>query len=252
MRHNKKAILAGIVLCCMPLVSACSFKDTLEILWNGEDKTEKTDTVNAQATLEAANIDENVEKPTITSEMGEPVTYSLNGEAEAIVIEAEVKDGGTLSYQWYKNNVDSNGGGTKIEGAVESSFVPPTSDLGTTYYYVVVTNKVEDGVQMTARQTKCVTVTEEEAGSETATEESQGTWKQTESGSWMYIYPDGTNAVSKWEYIQGEWYMFDENGYMRTGWYLDGDKYYYFDENGVMLHDTDVEGYHLGSDGVMQ
>ena len=58
--------------------------------------------------------------------------------------------------------------------------------------------------------------------------------------------------MSKWEYIQGEWYMFDENGYMRTGWYLDGDKYYYFDENGVMLHDTDVEGYHLGSDGVMQ
>ena len=46
--------------------------------------------------------------------------------------------------------------------------------------------------------------------------------------------------------------MFDENGFMRTGWYLDGDKYYYFDENGVMLHDTDVEGYHLGSDGVMQ
>ena len=44
----------------------------------------------------------------------------------------------------------------------------------------------------------------------------------------------------------------DENGFIRTGWYLDGDKYYYFDENGVMLHDTDVEGYHLGSDGVMQ
>ena len=60
MRHKKKALLAGIVLCCMPLMSACSFKDTLEILWNGEDKTEKTDTVNAQVTLEAANIDYNV------------------------------------------------------------------------------------------------------------------------------------------------------------------------------------------------
>lgn len=36
------------------------------------------------------------------------------------------------------------------------------------------------------------------------------------------------------------------------GWYQEGDKWYYFQENGAMAHDTDVDGYHLGSDGVMQ
>lgn len=258
---KKKAFLAGIVLCCMPLMSACSFKDTLGILWNGEETEEASDK-NVQVSLEAANIDENVEKPVISSEMGDPVTYGLNGQADAIVVDVAVGDGGTLSYQWYKNNVDSNGGGTPVEGAVENSFVPPTTNAGTTYYYVVITNTVGDGIQMVTSGTKCVTVTEEAAADEATQEEgtdagtdqvqsTEGTWVEVDGG-WKFAYPDGTYAVSKWEYIKGEWYMFDENGFIRTGWYLDGDKYYYFDENGVMLHDTDVEGYHLGSDGVMQ
>lgn len=275
MRFNKKALLAGLVLCCMPMMTACSFKETLGILWNGEEKNteEKDDSVNVN--LDAANIDENVEKPTITNELGEPVTYGLNGQADAVVVEAVVNDGGTLSYQWYRNNVDSNGGGSIIEGAVENSFVPPTSEPGTSYYYVVVTNTVGDGIQMTASPTKCVIVTEEPVVEEIQPEEvtaevpvenagaaavvpvvegaqdAVGSWVQNEGGLW-FVYADGTNAVSKWERIGGEWYAFDENGYQRKGWYQEGDKWYYLDENGVMLHDTDVDGYHLGSDGVRQ
>lgn len=269
MRYKKIAILAGIVLCCIPLMSACSFMDTLEILWNGEDKTDKANTVSAHVTLETANIDENVEKPKITSEMGDPVIYSLNGQADAIVIEAQTNDGGILSYQWYKNNVNSNGGGTLIDGEIESSFVPPTSVSGTTYYYVVVTNTLGDGIQMVTSSTKCVTVTEELAVEKTAeavepieavpgaivdgaaTPDAEGAWMQVEGGLW-FVYPDGSNAVSKWEHILGEWFLFDENGFTRKGWYQEGDRVYYFDENGMMLHDTDVEGYHLGSDGVRQ
>ena len=29
MRKIKKGLLAGMVLCCMPVLSACSFKETL-------------------------------------------------------------------------------------------------------------------------------------------------------------------------------------------------------------------------------
>ena len=39
---------------------------------------------------------------------------------------------------------------------------------------------------------------------------------------------------------------------MRTGWFQDGDKWYYLNDDGTMARDTDVDGYHLGSDGVMQ
>jgi len=47
---------------------------------------------------------------------------------------------GLLSYQWYSNSADSNSGGTLIPDATNSTFSPPTMSIGTTYYYVVVTN----------------------------------------------------------------------------------------------------------------
>lgn len=131
------------------------------------------------------------------------------------------------------------------------------------YYYVVVTNTVGDGVQLTASGTKCVTITEQEAApeetgdtqeettEETTEEVASGSWQQTD-GNWWYQNADGTYPTSCWQEIDGQWYVFDENGYIRTGWYQEGDKWYYFQENGAMAHDTDVDGYHLGSDGVMQ
>lgn len=42
------------------------------------------------------------------------------------------------TYQWYRNNINSNTGGTAISGATTSSYTPPTSTQGTFYYYVVV------------------------------------------------------------------------------------------------------------------
>ena len=55
--------------------------------------------------------------------------------ADALTVEATVSEG-TLSYQWYRNNVDSNGGGTAIDGATEATYTPPTTESGTIYYYV--------------------------------------------------------------------------------------------------------------------
>lgn len=270
MRNVKKGLLIGAALFCMPMLTACSFRETLGILWNSEDKEEAEDTKN-KVQLEGAEINPNVEKPVINNEMGEPVTYDYNAEAEALVIDAAVSDGGTLSYQWYRNNVDSNGGGTPIEGAVESTYTPPTDVEGTSYYYAVVTNTLEEGIQLTTSGTKCVTVNEapaeevapEEAPAEesapeaeqqeilTTAEGLQGSWVSDEVGK-KFQYTDGNFAVSKWETINNERYVFDENGYLRVGWYQEGENWFYLDGNGVMLHDTQVEGYTLGSDGVRQ
>ena len=248
----------------MPLMTACSAKDTIGILVGNNSEDTKKEEVTVD--LNAANIDDSVEKPQITSEMGDPVTYDLHATADALTVEATVSEG-TLSYQWYRNNVDSNGGGTAIDGATEATYTPPTTESGTIYYYVVVTNTVGDGVQLTASGTKCVTITEQEAApeetgdtpeetaeettEETTEEVASGSWQQTD-GNWWYQNADGTYPTSCWQEIDGQWYVFDENGYIRTGWYQEGDKWYYFQENGAMAHDTDVDGYHLGSDGVMQ
>ncbi len=43
-----------------------------------------------------------------------------------------------LLYQWYSNSTSSTSDGTLIDGANSSTFIPPTTAIGTTYYYVVV------------------------------------------------------------------------------------------------------------------
>jgi hypothetical protein len=48
---------------------------------------------------------------------------------------------GTYTYQWYRNTIDSNIGGTLISGATSSSYVPATSTPSTSYYYCVITNE---------------------------------------------------------------------------------------------------------------
>ena len=43
-----------------------------------------------------------------------------------------------LSYQWYSNGSASNSGGSLISGATTNTYALPTSILGTTYYYCIV------------------------------------------------------------------------------------------------------------------
>jgi uncharacterized repeat protein (TIGR02543 family) len=77
-------------------------------------------------------------------------TYLHNDQARALTIQANASDGGTLSYQWYKNTVNNNSGGTAIPGAVNASYTPPTNTAGTVYYYVVVSNSGATAVSDTA------------------------------------------------------------------------------------------------------
>lgn len=46
---------------------------------------------------------------------------------------------GTLTYQWYSNTTNSNTGGTAIAGKTSPTFTPPTTTIGSLYYYVEVT-----------------------------------------------------------------------------------------------------------------
>ena len=56
-------------------------------------------------------------------------------------------------------------------------------------------------------------------------------WNQTKDGEWRYCDDNG-KALSKWQYIDGEWYWFDKS-IMQTGWQYLG-KWFYFDESGRM------------------
>jgi len=75
---------------------------------------------------------------------------------------ADVSDGGTLSYQWYRSNTNANNSvGTVISGATGLSYDVPKDTTGIYYYYVIVTNKNDDvnGDKSVETRSNTVTVT---------------------------------------------------------------------------------------------
>lgn len=78
-----------------------------------------------------------------------------------------------------------------------------------------------------------------------------GTWEQDAIG-YKYRNADQTYTVNNWQQIGGNWYFFDENSYLKTGWLVWKDQSYYLDENGVMLADTVTpDGRQVGADGIL-
>ena len=110
--------------------------------------------------------------------------------------------GAGLTYQWYSNSSNSNSGGLSISGATSSTYTPPTSTVGTKYYYVKVngtcgsevTSSVSGSVevyQLTA--TVSVSPTSVNCGtSSTLSIALNGT------SPWDITYSDGTNTVSSY------------------------------------------------------
>ena len=85
---------------------------------------------------------------------------------------------------------------------------------------------------------------------EVEAEQSAGTWIKDEKG---YQFKDinGNLLRSSWRKINGEWYFFNNDAYMVTGWYLVNDTWYYMDmQSGAMLKNTTTpDGYKVGIDG---
>ena len=81
-----------------------------------------------------------------------------------------------------------------------------------------------------------------------------GKWLKGESEGntkkWWYKHSDGSYTANDWEKIDGEWYFFDYNGWMKTGWIVWKGKDYYLYGNGVMAHNITLYGYKFDSNGV--
>lgn len=119
-----------------------------------------------------------------------------------------------------------------------------------------------------------------------------GSWSQTAEGKWMFTSSDNVIYKNMWAAVYNpyanvsagqtnfDWFYFDENGYMVTGWFTDGglvyylnpvsdgtqgkmftgwqlvdNKWYYFNEvsdgtKGSMKKDTWIGEYYVGPNGV--
>ena len=78
-----------------------------------------------------------------------------------LTVTASVTDGGTLSYQWYKNAAKSKSGGTVIHQEISETLTLNSEDYtenGDYYFYVVVTNTKAGGKASVTSNAATVTV----------------------------------------------------------------------------------------------
>ena len=83
--------------------------------------------------LEKAQAPEIIKQP-------QDITVKL-GDKTYLSVQAQVTDGGKLSYLWFNNTTASNSGGRWISGANDPSYTIPTGAIGTYYYYVMIANE---------------------------------------------------------------------------------------------------------------
>ena len=92
------------------------------------------------------------EIPTVT------IAASNDGSTVTLTAAAAVSDGGTLTYQWYRNTDDRSDGGTLIAGATNTTYTPPVTSNGTTYYYVKATNTLNGRTASAVSHTVRITI----------------------------------------------------------------------------------------------
>ncbi len=63
---------------------------------------------------------------------------------------------GTFTYQWFSNTTNSTSGGTAIAGETNATFTPPTTTVGTLYYYCVVSQAAGESCTATSNPSEVI------------------------------------------------------------------------------------------------
>ena len=112
------------------------------------------DNIKYEAQFAPAEVDA-AEQPIISQQ---PLSrnYRLGDTPVSLTITASNNDSGSLSVKWYKNSSDKNYGGIYISEGF--SIIPNLSEVGTYYYYAIVTNTLCSKVGLktvTTQSSKC-------------------------------------------------------------------------------------------------
>lgn len=159
MKRTINLLMVCLVVAMLFSLTGCSFTESWKTLMGTTESTElKAEEIQEMKDAKVIRIvDESLDAPVFVLDLGGQVKYQVGTSAEALSVEATVSSG-NVTYQWYYNDADSNGGGTAIEGATETTYTPDISEKGTTYYYCVATNTVNGKIRMSTSQVAAVVV----------------------------------------------------------------------------------------------
>ncbi len=243
MRLKKFGVLLAAGICSASLLTGCSFESIRsgisERAGNMMD-TADDDTETSSETAEKSGLeyDESVEKPAFTDIIGGTVQITM-GSVYGVSSAATVENG-TITYQWYTNTVNSNGGGTAVAGATDSTIAVDSSAPGTKFYYCVATNEVDGKINKSVSDTMEVIVWD------------IGTWQEDENGIVRYMMIDGTYPTSTWFMIDENFCYVKEDGNRSTGLVtIDGVTYYFSDEGYLQRNVTGPNGETVDENGVV-
>ena len=133
-------------------------------------RSEQTESERAKCHITAGEILVDALAPEITVQPKQDYTVRIKSQAAPITlrVQAVSKDGGTLSYQWYKADSPIGEGITETGDEAQTdtyTFTPDTSAASTVYYYCMVTNTntAVNGQQSAVKKSRYTAVEVEES-----------------------------------------------------------------------------------------
>ncbi|MCX8481096.1 MAG: hypothetical protein ORN58_04170, partial [Sediminibacterium sp.] len=140
------------------------------------------------------------------------VSFCVQGIANPIKVSVQQNAGIQLKYQWYKNNINSNTGGVQLNGATDSTYLPPTSISGTYYYYCVVSNNGPDGYNLSTSTVAKVDILNTPTFNLTVNTLNQNICNTNASNS--IVVSASSNSPSTLTNITYKWYKNTVNSYI--------------------------------------
>ncbi len=141
---------------------------------------------------------ETAEAPSFTTDLNETeVTYTQGETPADLEVAASVTDGGSITYQWFSSTTNSTDDGSVLPGETGTTYTPLTTSIGTTYYYVVATNTLDEATATATSSVACVTV--EEFSYYVNFEVNEATYNATIKDDWLSIDADGDGHAWYWK-----------------------------------------------------
>ena len=164
-----------------------------------------------KATLVMSNGKKKIATSKITVKSDDPQTpaleslvskdYTVGDVATALTPNATVGDNGVLTYQWYSAEEPSSEG-TAIRDATKYTYVPSTATAGTTYYYVVVTNTLNNKTAIATSDRAKITVNEKKAATPVVPTLTNATYDKGATATAL----NATSTVSDGGTLSYQWY----------------------------------------------